>query len=260
MTPAHDVVRVTRRPRFLWLARRYVRSRMRSAFDGVFARGLSRIRALAERGPLILAANHVAWWDPLFAVLLDEALGTTGYALMDAPNLGRLPFFGWVGAIPIVRDDARRALAQLRASARLLSGPATALWIFPQGTQRPAHLRPLGVKSGVVRLAVEARAPVVPLALNYLFRQTSEPSAIASFGAPLDAEELGRRGLLDALERSLAEELAAIDVFATEGRKDFDTLIASRRSGDTPGAARLLATAALRRTDDGATRASGGSA
>jgi 1-acyl-sn-glycerol-3-phosphate acyltransferase len=230
---------------------------MRRAFDGVFVRGLERTRALAERGPVIVAANHVAWWDPLFTVLLDELLGTTGYALMDEKNLGRLPFFGWLGAIPIVRDDARLALEQLRASARLLSSPGTALWIFPQGTQRPAHLRPLGVKSGVTRLSLDARVPVVPLALNYLFRQTSEPAALASFGAPLAAEERGRRTFVEALERSLEDELDAIDAFATEGIGEFWAVIAPRRSGDTPASARLLAPGAPGRANADVTRATG---
>lgn len=240
MSDSKTPLRVSRRPGFVWLARRYVRSRMRRAFDGVYTRGLSPVRDLATRSPVLVAATHVAWWDPLFAVLLDEELGTTGFALMDEQNLARLPFFGWLGAVPLLRDDPRAALAQLRASTRLLDAPRRALWIFPQGEQRPAHLRPLGLKSGLVRLAVEARAPIVPLALNYLYRKTSEPTAFAAFGEPIEPERFGRRGLLEAVEASLVGELAAIDRFATEGHGDFTPVLAPRETGDTPAAARLL--------------------
>jgi len=247
--------RVTRRPWFLKLARRYVRSRMRSAFDGVYLEGAESVRKLARSRPLILAANHVAWWDPLFAVRIDEALGTTSYALMDESNLARMPFFGWVGALPIDRSQARRSLGQLRAAATLLERPGDAMWIFPQGTQRPAHLRPLDVKGGVSVLAEHAGATVVPLALNYLFRQTELPAAVATLGEPLEPQALGRRGLAPALEAALEEGLRRIDAFVTQGAGEFEELSAPRRRGDAPATAKLLApfasSAALagRRTD-----------
>ena len=84
----------TRRPWFLHLARRYVRRRMRGAFDGVYVAGLAAARERAARRPLIFAMNHVAWWDAFVVVTIDEALDTESYCLMDTENLVRLPFFG----------------------------------------------------------------------------------------------------------------------------------------------------------------------
>jgi 1-acyl-sn-glycerol-3-phosphate acyltransferase len=232
---------VKRRAWFLALARAYVRSRMRRAFDGVYLEGGARVRALAETRPVIVAANHVAWWDPLFAVRIDEALSTTSYALMDEANLARLPFFAWVGALPIDRSQPRRSLVQLRAAATVLDRPRVALWIFPQGTQRPAHLRPLDVKGGVGVLAEQTGALVLPLALNYLFRETELPAALATFGEAIDPARTSRRDLGAALESALEDGLARIDAFATRASGDFEELVAPRRRGDAPPAARLLA-------------------
>ena len=232
---------VTRREGFLKLARWYVRGKLRRSFDGVYLEGAERVRALAAQGPLLIASNHVAWWDPLLAVRIDEALGTESYALMDRQNLGRLPFFGWLGAIPLDRTNARDSLAQLRAAATLLDGPGKVVWIFAQGEQRPAHLRPLGMKSGIAVLAEAAAVPIVPLAVNYLFRQTEQPAAFATFGEPILASGLRRRSLVHELEAAVEKGLAAIDTFATTGAGNFVELAAPTRRGDTPALAKLLA-------------------
>lgn len=213
---------------------------MRRRFDGVYVAGADAVREALSRGPVIVAANHVAWWDPLFAVLLDDLLGCDSYALMDERNLARLPFFGWVGALPVSRETPRRSLAQLRASATLLDRPGRALWIFPQGDQRPAHLRPLGMKSGLGVLAAAAHAPVVPLALNYLFRHTSDPSAFAAFGDPMIDASIHRSDWGARVEERLIEGLESIDAFATTGTGAFQTVLSPRRRGDAPPAARML--------------------
>ena len=210
-----------RRPWFLALARRYVRRTLARRMDGVHVGGLDEARALAARGPVLFAPNHVAWWDPLLLVALDEALGTEGYALMDTANLRKLPFFGWLGAVPLQRGSAREDLA---VAAALADRPRRALWIFPQGRQRPAHLQPLDLKPGVAVLARLAQAPVVPVSLAYPFRDAPEPAAAVVFGEPLDP---GRVDLLEALEARIVAGLQRIDRFA-EGDEALDTLIAGR--------------------------------
>ena len=111
-------VDVRRKPWFLALARRYVRRRFRREFDGFHVEGLERIRRLAAREPVIVASTHVAWWDALFAIQMDWLLGTETYCLMDADNLRRLPFFGWVGAVPLDRSSPKQALRDMKAAAR----------------------------------------------------------------------------------------------------------------------------------------------
>ncbi|MEZ4451800.1 MAG: lysophospholipid acyltransferase family protein [Nannocystaceae bacterium] len=238
---------------FLALARRYVRGRLRRGFDGVYVAGEAQVRA-ALRGPVILAANHVAWWDALTVLLLDQRLGGDGRCLMDADNLRRLPFFAWVGALPLDRSSPRRALADLDRGLRALDRPGRALWIFPQGAQRPAHLRPLGLQRGVVRLARRSGAPVVPVSLNYLYREAPEPTVVVAYGAPIDP---GRgAALLGDLEVALERGLDQIDAFVTRGEGDFIAALPGRRraiegGGAAPLLGRALALAAGERRGDG---------
>ncbi|MCH9667090.1 MAG: 1-acyl-sn-glycerol-3-phosphate acyltransferase [Actinomycetia bacterium] len=123
----------TRHPAFLRVARPYARHRVARGLDGLWVAGLDRARATLADRPVLFASNHVAWWDALLLALLDEALGGTGWAVMDAVNLGKLPFLGWVGALPLDRSSPERSRECLRNSAALLDRPGRGVWIFPQG-------------------------------------------------------------------------------------------------------------------------------
>jgi 1-acyl-sn-glycerol-3-phosphate acyltransferase len=236
----------SRTQRKAWLmpfARGYVRRKLRMQFDGMLVEGLARTRTSAQREPLIIAANHVAWWDPLVALHLDALLGTEAYCLMDEDNLQRYPFFGWVGAVPLACGANRRALGHMRAAARLLHRPGLALWIFPQGRQRPAHLRPLAPASGVAWLSRVSGARVVPLSLDYRYREAPEPSIFASFGAPLEADT---QPLTRQLEQAWIAGLSRMDACFEAGALDaegFELTLPPRRAAQrtVPLAGRALA-------------------
>lgn len=210
----------TRRPTFLSYARAYSRRRVAHGLDGLWVSGLEQARAALAAGPLIFAANHVAWWDTLLLLVLDEALGGTGWAVMDAANLRRLPFLGWVGALPLDRGSPERSRECLEASADLLDRPGRALWIFPQGRQRPAHLRPLDLKPGIGIAHEHNPVDIVTVSMNYLFLERDRPAAVVCFSAPITDVE--GSAVLPRIEAALLDGLADIDaavVAATDGRR-----------------------------------------
>lgn len=226
-----------------WFFRRLARARVAGALDGLHVSGLDLARESLARGPVIFACTHVAWWDVFVLLLLDEALGGRGRALMDAENLDRLPFFRWVGALPLDRSGGARARSGLRDAAAWPDAPGKALWVFPQGRQRPAHLRPLGLARGIVLLARTSGAPVVPVALDYGFREGERPAAVVRFGAPLTEA----RDLLPALEVALADGLSHVDRFLDGQPAEFQALVPpARPRGDVDLPTRLLAALARR--------------
>ena len=230
----------------LALARPYVRRRLRNAFDGVFVEGIDAAVARAAEGPLIVAANHVCWWDPLTILAIDERLGTTSHALMDAQNLTKLPFFGWVGAVPLDRTSPRRGLRDMQRATSLIEDAGTALWIFPQGEQRPAHIRPLGLHAGVAWLARRSGAHVVPLSLSYLHREAPQATIAARLGGairpPTSSSAASTRAWMHGLEKSLVEGLERCDRFIMSGTGAFEPLVPPQRQNDNvPVAGRLLA-------------------
>lgn len=221
-----------RSPWLVAFARRYARRRLARGLDGLYARGTGRVRALARERPVILAANHVGWWDSFVVVAVDQALGTEGYALMDAESVRRLPFFARLGALPLELGGAR-ARAGLRAAASRLDRAGCAVWIFPQGRHRPAHLRPLGFQGGVRLLArLAPEAAVVPAALQYAWGERAAPAAYVHLGEPMAG---GASLRVDALEAAVAAGLAAIDAALAGDAPPFPALVLPRaRRG--PGA------------------------
>jgi 1-acyl-sn-glycerol-3-phosphate acyltransferase len=222
-----------RSPRLLAAARWWARREIRRTLDGLRVAGLAPVRQLTARQPVILAATHVAFWDVFVLVALDEALGTEGYALMDAENLCRIPFFARLGAIPVQRGSPR---AGLRAAASLLDQPGRAVWIFPQGGHRPPHLRPLAFLPGVRLLSrLTPGAAVVPVGLQYAFGQSEGPVAYASFGEPLPAEAVAADDGVPKLEEAVEFELARIDRLLAGAPEPFESLIPSRSWSDQVG-------------------------
>ncbi|XYH99135.1 lysophospholipid acyltransferase family protein [Sorangium sp. So ce1128] len=176
-----------------WFAA-HARSRIHGAFGAVLARGVEAARALSAEAPLLLVANHSSWWDPLVILHVSQhLLGADGYAMMNADNLRRLPFFALVGAFGVDLDLPSDGMAAIRYAARLLERPGRAVWIFAQGQERPSDERPLGFRAGAAQVARAARrARVLPVALRYEFAGEERPRLYLAIGEPV-APPLGSR-------------------------------------------------------------------
>lgn len=212
----------TRRPAFLTLARRYARRRIAHGLDGLWVAGLDEARAELARQPMLFAANHVSWWDALLLVVLDEALGGLGWAVMDSQNLRTLPFLGWIGALPLDRSSHESSHQCLQRCADLLDRPGRGIWIFPQGRQRPAHLRPLDLKHGLEAMHDRNPVDVIAVSFDYVFLERDRPAAVVRFSAPIHTPTAEAPALLPAVEGGLLEGLAVVDaatIAATDGRR-----------------------------------------
>jgi 1-acyl-sn-glycerol-3-phosphate acyltransferase len=233
-----------RSPRFLHAARWWARRELRQTLDGLRVQGLDAAREATRARPVIFAATHVSFWDPFVLVVLDEALGTEGYAVMDAVNLCRIPFFVRLGAIPVQRGAPRPGL---RLAASVLDRPGRAVWIFPQGNQRPAHLRPLGFLPGIRLLArLAPSAVVIPVGLEYAFAESQGPVVYASFGEPLPSSGIGGEAGVERLEAAVEAELDRIDRLLAGEAEPFEALIPSRAWSEDAGAGTRLLNWALR--------------
>jgi 1-acyl-sn-glycerol-3-phosphate acyltransferase len=150
--------------------------------------GAERVPA---RGPVILAANHLAVIDSfVVALALRRRVAFLAKAEYFERPLSRVMFRAF-GAVPVRRDAVRSALASLEAAGQVLArGEAFA--IHPEGT-RSLDGRLYRGRTGVAQLALEAGAPVVPVALVGTDRvqpagvRIPRPRRITvRFGNPLD--------------------------------------------------------------------------
>jgi 1-acyl-sn-glycerol-3-phosphate acyltransferase len=127
------------------------------------AQGLDRI---PREGPLIVAANHLSYFDPL---CLGTYLNETGREVrfLAKAELFRGPL-GWIlsGAkqIPVSRET-RDAAKALDAALEALADGAMVVF-YPEGTTTSnVDFSPGPAKHGVTRLAALSGAPVLPVGM-----------------------------------------------------------------------------------------------
>jgi len=114
-----------------------------------------------KEGAMILAPNHVSYCDPFWvSVPLDRPLRyMTWEKMTQLPLLGRMIMA--YGAFPVKIEKGDRA-ALRHALEHLKCGGG--LVIFPEGGRtHTGRLMPF--KAGVIRLALEADAPIVPVTI-----------------------------------------------------------------------------------------------
>jgi 1-acyl-sn-glycerol-3-phosphate acyltransferase len=121
-----------------------------------------------REGPAILASNHLSFSDHFFAplplprkvVFLAKSEYFTGRGIK---GLMSKAFFHGLGQLPIDRTGGAAGERALRTGLRVLAA-GQLLGIYPEGTRTPDGRLYRG-KTGVARLALEARAPVIPTAM-----------------------------------------------------------------------------------------------
>ena len=109
-------------------------------------------------GPLIVAANHHRYPDPVFVSMAVPRR----IQWMAKKELFVFPFrrfFFFIGSFPVDREGGGRSA--LRAALEYLR-EGWALGMFPEGTRRRDHTSG-EAKSGAVMLAVRGNAPVLPV-------------------------------------------------------------------------------------------------
>jgi len=121
-----------------------------------------------EEGPAILASNHLSYADWLFMPLtLTRRVTFVAKAeYFTSPGIKgwfQKKFFSGAGQVPIDRTGANAAEGALAAADKILAA-GQLFGIYPEGT-RSHDGRLYRGKTGVARLALETRAPVIPVAV-----------------------------------------------------------------------------------------------
>lgn len=124
-------------------------------------RGLENLR---RQHGCIIAAKHQSAWETIALVTQVE-----DFTYILKRELTFIPLFGQYLArsnqIAINRQSRSAAMRDLMAQASRAIAEGRAIFLFPEGTRRPAGASPL-YKSGVSHLYAATKAPCVPAALN----------------------------------------------------------------------------------------------
>jgi len=216
-------------PAALWLFERYLRRQVGRHFSAVHWATTGTPERWDRSVPTIFVANHTNWWDGFLAFLLTRKLGLSFQVLMEARHLARYRVFLRVGALPLRRDRAREAYADLSAAAGYLRS-GVGFWVFPQGERRPPAESLVRCERGAAHLALGHPGPVriCPVAFRYAFvgEQSAEAFAMVgdewllSGGPGAGRERLDRETLMAAIEARLRHTVAALDALVGPERLD----------------------------------------
>jgi 1-acyl-sn-glycerol-3-phosphate acyltransferase len=178
---------------FYWVVKAIIGPFLR-VFFRPWAEGTENV---PREGPAILASNHLSFSDHFFAplplprkvVFLAKSEYFTGRGLK---GLLSKAFFSGLGQIPVDRSGGEASERALRTGLRVLAA-GQLLGIYPEGTRTPDG-RLFRGKTGVARLALEAKCSVIPTAMVGGF-EFQPPGKLAPrlkvrpgvrFGKPLD--------------------------------------------------------------------------
>lgn len=150
---------------FYWIIKRILIGPLVLAIYRPWVRGLENI---PEDGAVILASNHLSVIDSFFLPLLVDRrvvfLAKSEY--FSGTGLKGLVirlFMNATGQLPIDRSGGKASEASLNTGLRVLS-EGKVLGIYPEGTRSP-DARLYRGRMGIARMILEARVPVVPVAM-----------------------------------------------------------------------------------------------
>ncbi len=216
------------------------------------------IEHVPEVGPAILASNHLSYSDWLFMPLtiprrvtfVAKAEYFTGTGVKGW--LQRL-FFAGAGQVPIDRSGGRASEGAILSGLKILQG-GDLFGIYPEGT-RSHDGRLYRGKTGIARMALEAKVPVIPVAVvgtdvvappGKIFGRLIRPHVV--FGEPLDFSRYeGMQGDRYVL-RSITDEIMYaimklsgqeyVDIYSTRAKEDAKReAAAAKRNEKTDNAA-----------------------
>ncbi len=169
---------------FTWYSRRYLRRHFHSL--RVARMGMP---PPAAHLPLVIYANHAAWWDALVGLVLKAEFfrGRNGFAPMDAGALKQYQMFGRMGFFGVEQGTQRGAVQFLRAAEKILRRPDSLLVVTPQGRFADVRERPLRFEAGLGHLAGRVeRAIFFPMATEFVFWEERLPEILVHFGEPVE--------------------------------------------------------------------------
>ncbi len=203
---------------------------------------------IPAKGGALLASNHLAVADSFFLPLMLSRRVTFPAKLeyFTQPGIkGRIKkwFFTGMGQIPIDRSGGAAAQAALDTGIRLLK-EGHLLGIYPEGTRSPDGRLYKG-KTGLARMVLEARVPVIPVAMfgtdkaNPIGSKMWRPHKIRiKIGKPLDFARYEGLSGDRFVERSITDEIMYalmelsgqeyVDIYAAKAKE----LLAAQEAGE----------------------------
>lgn len=185
---------------------------------------------IPSEGPVIIAVNHISLFDPLAVAWVIDQNARRHPRFFGKASLFDAPVVGWIlrsaGQIRVDRGTATAPSSLVHAEEALEQSQVVV--IFPEGTTTiDPDLVPLPPKSGMARLALKTKVPVIPCATwggqwiwSYFvgfkpgYRPWRRKDVWVRFGAPIAVDNRGVRSedpsAWDAFSKVVMDEIVVL--------------------------------------------------
>ncbi len=186
----------------------------------IFGLTIHGAQKVPRGGPVILAANHRRYADPvLVCMAVPRRIQWMGKKELFTPPFHR--FFYFIGTFPVDREGGGRAA--LRSALAYLKDGWT-LGIFPEGTRRKAYDPNDPPKGGVAMLAARSSAPIVPVFVDRVpnLRERLRGAKLHAYiGDPIKPDHTkGGRGGYEEISARVLREIYALGDAGRRGKED----------------------------------------
>ncbi|MGI8407121.1 MAG: lysophospholipid acyltransferase family protein [Actinomycetota bacterium] len=227
-----------------WVVKGILKPPLLALYD-IKSEGLSNV---PKKGAAIISANHLSFLDSFFIPLVVKRRTVTYLAKADYFKSWKTSwFFKTAGQISCEREGGKKSEQSLEIALDVLRS-GNLLGIYPEGTRSPDGRLYRG-RTGVARLALAAKVPVIPCGLvgtEAVMPKDSKFPKIRGqievrvrFGKPLDfsrfeGQERDRFAL-----RSITDEIS-YEIMQLSGQKYVDEYASKKPSEPLPESVRSL--------------------
>jgi 1-acyl-sn-glycerol-3-phosphate acyltransferase len=168
----------------------YLRWTLKRSFHDIVVIG--DVPKLVEGVPVILAPNHISWWDGFFAYIVNRQLfRRTFYLLMLEKELSKRPFFRALGCFSLSPGKTRQTFRYL--SQLIIDQPNALITYFPEGEIRTDVQEKLFVREGLRLLRTDHRVGILPTCFRIEPLNNRLPTVFIRFGEILDLKNFQER-------------------------------------------------------------------
>jgi 1-acyl-sn-glycerol-3-phosphate acyltransferase len=185
---------------------------LKPIFKVLYRLSVEGLENLPASGPVVLAANHISYLDPLVVGLASPRRT----AFVAKEELFSIPVFGWyirkLEAFPVRRGAADRRALKL-ALDKLNSGQVVG--IFPQGARQPEGV--IQGFPGAALMAYKTGAVILPTAIRGTdkvmpagSRLPRFPKITITFGRPIKLEAGNRKPVVAEATDQIVKEIQTL--------------------------------------------------
>ncbi len=212
---------------------------------GIKVEGLQNV---PKKGPAIIAANHLSFLDSFFIPLVVNRRKVTYLAKADYFKSWKTAwFFKTAGQISCERAGGKKSEQSLDIALDVLRS-GNLLGIYPEGTRSPDGRLYRG-RTGVARLALAAKVPVIPCGLvgteavmpkgKKFPKIRGHTEVRVRFGKPLDFSRFEGRERDRYALRSITDEIV-YEIMQLSGQRYVDEYASKTASEPLPESVRSL--------------------